>query len=194
MTDVRRIVSEHHRAVWIIIAALVVNAGLYALVVYPLGKRVESEQAEAGDATQQLLAARRTYAAASGTVSGKKQADEELNKFYGDVLPADISEARRILFPNLPQLARDANLRTVGGGGVQAAQQNARETLRKLTLSITLAGEYGDIRRFIHELETAGEFLILESVTVTREQDAGRSGLVVTAVVSTYYRGAGDGN
>jgi hypothetical protein len=42
MIDVRRIVQENRRVVYILAAALVINAALYALVVYPLSQRVTS--------------------------------------------------------------------------------------------------------------------------------------------------------
>src|SRR5215218_3836554 len=113
MTDIRRIVSEHRRVVYLLVAALLVNIALYALVVYPLSQRVRTGEQQAGDATRELVAARRTFDAARGTVTGKKDADAELLKFYGDVLPTDLSAARRTLYPHLDQLARTANLTTV---------------------------------------------------------------------------------
>ena len=81
MTDVRRIISENRRAVWIIAAGLIVNVALYALVVYPLAQRVKSGQEQAGAATAELVAARKTHGAARGTVAGKKEADAELKRF-----------------------------------------------------------------------------------------------------------------
>ena len=189
MTDLRRIVSENRRIVWSLTAALVANAALYALVVYPLSQRVHTEEQEAGDATRDLNAARRTFMAAQGTVTGKKQADEELQKFYRDVLPPDLSGARRILYPHLDQLARSSNLRTLSYRLSPDSQRGGN--LRKLTMTLILSGEYTNIRRFIHELETAPEFLVLESVTVT--QDTDRRGLNVTAHVATYYRTGDDG-
>jgi|SRR5688500_6112229 len=190
MTDVRRIVSENRRAVWIIAAALVINAAMYALVVYPLEQRVRTEQDQAGAATRDLNAARRAFNAAQGTVSGKKQADEELQKFYRDVLPPDQSAARRTLYPHLEQLARAADLT---GRSRFDPEPNTKGGLSKLTMTMMLEGEYSNIRRFIHELETAPEFLVLESVTVTQGSEGDRR-LNVTANVATYYRGAADGN
>ena len=51
-------------------------------------------------------AARRDFAAARATVTGKGQADQELEKFYTDVLPPDVSGARRITFLRIEQLAQ----------------------------------------------------------------------------------------
>ena len=99
MTDLRRIVQENRRIVYILAAALAINAALYALVVYPLAQRVASGEQEAGESTRALVAARKTFDSARGTVSGKKEADAELVKFYEEVLPPDLSGARRILYP-----------------------------------------------------------------------------------------------
>ena len=35
-------------------------------------------------------------------------------------------------------------------------------------MTLIVSGEYGNVRRFIHQLETAPEFLVLESVSVMR--------------------------
>ena len=69
--------------------------------VFPLARRVQTGEQQAGDATRELVAAQKVYASARGTVTGKKEADVELLKFYEDVLPADLSEARRVLYPRL---------------------------------------------------------------------------------------------
>jgi Tfp pilus assembly protein PilO len=191
VTDLRRIVSENRRVVWTITAALVVNAALYVLVVYPLSGRVQAEQQESGEATRQLIEAQRTHAAARGTVTGKKQADEELQRFYRDVLAANPSGARKVLYPNVDQLARNSNL-TPFSSQWEADPRTTGE-LRRLGITLTLEGEYPNIRRFIHELETAPEFLVLESVIVTQQQDGERN-LNVTARVATYYRHAANGS
>ena len=191
MTDIRRIVSEHRRIVYLIVGALLVNIALYALVVYPLSQRVQTGEQQAGDATRELVAARRTFESARGTVTGKKDADAELLKFYGDVLPTDLSAARRTLYPRLDQLARQSKLTTVR---YRFDPEEGKKTgeLRKLTMTLNLEGEYGDIRRFIHELETAPEFLVLESVVVTSNEEDRT--LNVTARVATYYRATDNGN
>ena len=184
MTDVRRIVQENRRVVYILAAALVINAALYALVVYPLSQRVTSGEQEAGASTRALVAARKTFDSARGTVSGKKEADAELVKFYEDVLPPDLSGARRVLYPRLDQLARKANL-TLGAYRFHL-DANPIGDLRKITMTMNLTGDYSSVRRFIHELETAPEFLVLESVAVTAAEGDRRLNLV--AQVATYYR------
>jgi len=191
MTGARRIIFENRRAIYVIAIALIVNAAIYALVVYPLAQRVATGEQQAGEATRDLVAARKTFESARGTVSGKKEADAELIKFYQDVLPPDFSGARRILYPHLDQIARKASLTT------KQYRWNPEEgrtgDLRKLTMTMSLTGDYGSVRKFIHELEIAPEFLVLESVAVTTETDGDRR-LNVLATVATYYRAPEHGN
>lgn len=188
MTDVRRIVSEHRRVVYLIVIALLVNIALYALVVFPLSQRVQNGEQQAGEATRQLVAAQKTYNSARGTVTGKKEADSELVKFYQEVLPADLSGARRALYPRLVQLASSVNLET-GRSSFDQSQQERTDDLRRLGMTLSISGEYSNVRRFIHELETAPEFLVLENVAVTSGEDRD---LNVSARVATYYRAEHD--
>lgn len=190
MTDFRRVVRENNRMVWGLAAALVVNAALYVLVVYPFTRRVQAEEQQAGDAIRTLNGARRAFNAAKNTVSGKKLADEELQKFYRDVLARDLSTARRTLFPHVEQLARSMNLSCTSRW---ADEPDRKDGLNKLTLTVRLTGDYNSIRRFLHELETASEFIVVESVGVTQGGEGERD-LDVTAHIATYYRSGGHGN
>ena len=65
--------------------------------------------------------------------------------------------------------------------------------MRKLTATLVLTGEYRNIRRFIHSLETAPEFLVIENVALSQGSERDR-GLSVVVKVATYYRVASDGN
>jgi Tfp pilus assembly protein PilO len=191
VTDVRRIVAEHRRAVWLIAAGLILNAALLALVVLPLSRKVRGGEQQAQAAATELAAARREHQAARATVTGKAQADSELKKFYQDVLPPDHGGARRILFLSVDQLARKANLSVERTTHDVDVDENSG--LQKLTMTLNLAGEYTNIRRFIHQLETAPEFRVLESVTLA-QAEGGSRGLNVTALVATYHRVGSNGN
>ena len=191
MTDVRRIVAEHRRAVWLIAAGLILNAALLVVVVLPLSQRVSGGEQQAEAAMKELAAARRDYNSARATVTGKAQADVELKKFYQDVLPSSFSGARRVLFPSIEQLARKSNLQYHDSSIPPPGEPEG--DLRKVTMTFNLAGEYTNIRRFIHELETASEFRVIESVALAQAQE-GERGLDVTAHVATYYRTGGNGN
>jgi Tfp pilus assembly protein PilO len=189
MTPMRRIVTEHQRVIWLIVGAFLLNVAILLLVVYPFSNKVAGGQEAAAQAAAELAAARREHTAARATVTGKAQADAELQKFYRDVLPPDLSGARSITYLYLHQLAQQTNLRSVSG---QAEVTQEREShLEKLTLTVGLTGEYTNIRRFIHQLETAPEFLVLEDVMLGQQPERGIS---LRAKVSTYYRVGGNGN
>jgi Tfp pilus assembly protein PilO len=190
MSLARRILDEKRRLIYPLVAVLLINAAVFGAVVYPLSVKVAAGESSANAAGRELAAARKDYESARATVAGKAAADAELKKFYGAVLPPDDSAARRITYLQIYQLAKKANLNYE-----RAANEVTREresTLGKLTTTVALSGEYRNIRRFIHELETAPEFLILENVAVSQGTDSG-TGLNVTVRVATYYQAGGDG-
>ena len=191
MSTARRALTEKRGLILPIAIALLVNVALYAIVVYPLSKKVAGGEQEAEAAAATLRAARRDHAAARATVAGKAQADEELHKFYGDVLPPDMSAARQITFLRIQQLAEKCNLRLERQTSDPKTQRDS--DLMKFTYRASLSGEYRNIRRFIHELETAPEFLVLENVELSQSEVANR-GLNVNVEIATYYRAAANGN
>jgi hypothetical protein len=191
VTPARRVLQEKRALIWPIAIALVVNVALYAIVVSPLSRKVAGGQEAAEASTAALAAAQRDHAAARATVAGKKQADVELAKFYDDVLPADLSGARRITFLRMQQLADKCDLRLQRETSDPKAQRESQ--LVKFTYTAALSGDYRNIRRFIHELETAPEFLVLENVELS-QSDIEDRGLNVTVQVATYYRTGSNGN
>ena len=191
MTLWRRILLEKRRVVVLLAAGALINAGLFALVVLPLSKRVANGEAIAANAAAALVAARADHAAARATVAGKTTADAELQKFYRDVLPPDVSGARRITFLKIEQLAKQANVKLERRRSAPVVERG--NTLAKLLTDLSLTGEYSAVRRFIYALETAPEFLVLENVQVTQADRSSR-GLSVSAQIATYYRAGGDGD
>jgi Tfp pilus assembly protein PilO len=192
MTPYRRIFHEKRALIWPVIAGLVLNIALFALVVYPLSQKVATGEADAMAANSALLAAKRQYNNARQTVTGKAQADIELEKFYKEVLPPDMPGARRITYLRIPQLAKEMNLRQ------ETQTANPTEVrdsaLGKWTLTAVLTGDYRDIRRFLYQLETAPEFLVLERVDLKQSESDKERGITVTIQVATYYRTAVHGD
>ena len=185
MIGTRRVLAEKRAFIIPLAVALALNIALYLIVVYPLGKKVAGGERAAQESSAALDAARRDHAAARATVAGKGQADEELRKFYSDVLPPDISGARRITFLRMEQLARQCNLRLERGTSEPRPERDSQ--LVKFTYTAALSGEYRNIRRFIHELEAAPEFLVLENVELSQNEAENR-GLNVNVQIATYYR------
>ena len=190
MTPAGRILHEKRRLIWPIAIVLLLNVAVFAAVVYPLSRKVANGEADARAAADALDSARRDFGAARATVAGKSQADEALERFYADVLPPDVSGARRMTFLRLDQLAKQCNLRLERESSEPQAVRGS--SLVKFTYTASLAGEYRDIRRFIHAIETAAEFMVLENVELSQANEA--KGLDVNVQIATYYRTGGNGN
>ena len=182
-----RVLAEKRRIVFPLAIAILANVLLYAVVVFPLRRQVASAEVEANAQHDLLNRARQDHRAAKGNVAGKQQADAALQKFYKDVLPASQSAARTLTYARLAQLADQSNVRLEQG---QSTLEQLKESaLTKSTTVYTLAGDYRNVRRFIYQLETTPEFVVLENVTLTSpgEQAAGR-GLAMRLEIATYYR------
>jgi Tfp pilus assembly protein PilO len=184
---VRRAAAEHRRLVIGLGAAVLVNAVLYALVVYPLSDRVANVSARERAAEQALAQARADHAEASGILTGKSRASGELTTFYNDVLPHDLAGARRLTYLRLAQLARESDLEYRRATYSPVVEGNS--TLTRLQIQIVLEGTYPDMRAFIYQLETSREFVVIDNVQLAEGGNASGS-LVVTLDLSTYYRGS----
>jgi Tfp pilus assembly protein PilO len=183
--------SENRRLIYPLIGALLVNAALFVAIVYPLSLKVANGERDAQNAASARKTAQTEYDSARATASGKVTADAELKKFYGAVLPPDLSAARRLLYAKIDKLESSSNVKP-GRKDFEETQERGSQ-LGKLTATVVLTGEYRDIRRFIHDLETSPEFLVIENVAVTQGSERDR-GLTVIVKVATYFRMSSDGD
>ena len=150
MALVRRVMAEHRRLIIPLAVGLIVNLLAYALIVYPLAQRVANVTQRDQEAEQSLARASAEYGQASGTLTGKARASRELTSFYTEVLPKDLSGARRLTYLRLAQLARESNLRFDSGSYKPVDERGS--TLTRLKIELVLGGSYADIRTFIHSL------------------------------------------
>lgn len=181
----RRTLEGHRQLVAVLVAVLVLNALVFAFVVYPLGQRVSNVEQRNEAAEAALAAARADFARARGTLTGKDRASTELATFYEDVLPADLSGARRATQLRLRQLARDARLSFERDTYEPVTDRGS--SLTRLRIGMVLSGSYPDIRAFLYQLETAPEFVVTDNVELTEGAEDGD--LVVSLELSTYFRG-----
>jgi hypothetical protein len=187
----QRILTEKRGLIVPVVTVLLLNVALYVAVIYPLSMKVTSNEMSAQAASDAAHAARREYDAARSTVTGKAAADAELKKFYGEVLPPDVSAAQRVTYLKIQQLAQKSNVRYERASN--EVTHAADSTLGKLSTTATLSGQYREIRNFIHQLETAPEFLILETVALSQGTEKSAA-LAVTIKVSIYYQAGTNGS
>lgn len=187
MIPLRRVVAEKRGTVIALVVVLAANVVLYAAAVYPLARKVGTAEQRASVARAARQGAERQHAAVRATLEGKDRADEELKKFYADVLPANQAAARRITYLRLDRLAREAGLEP---GRTRFTPKEVRDSsLTELETDLQLEGDYRSIRRFLFLLETAPEFTIINRVALTSSEE-GPLQLALSLV--TYYRTPGD--
>lgn len=184
----KRIAQEHRRVLVPLVVALVANVLVYGLVVYPMAQRVANIEESSRAAAADLAAATREFQDATGLLTGKERASKELTTFYTTVLPRDLPGARRLTTLRLQQLARQSEL-TLDTITAEDDRSQARGTLKPLKITIDLIGSYADMREFIHRLEVAPEFVIIDNVSLSEGADEDGT-LAVSLELSTYYRDA----
>ena len=190
MTLLKRILIEKRLLVLPLVAGLVINAFVYAGVVYPLAVKSADAKAHAEAAASALKAAEADRASAGELVSGKARAEQELATFYSKVVPADLPAASRVTYARLPQLARNANVR-YNAGTFEIARDEKHARLGRLSIKLILQGDYENLRRFIYDLETSPEFVIIDDVILVQADTS--MPLTLTLELSTYYRTSTNG-
>lgn len=180
-----RIAREKRGVVVPLGLALALNVLAYVIVARPLQVKSEGAGDRAVAASSALREAERELSLARALVSGKTQADDELSAFYRQVLPADLTAARRMTYASLPALARASNVRYEAR--TTAIDDKDRESrLGHMTIRMVLQGDYRDIRRFIYRLESATDFVIIDDLTLVDGTDDEPQRLTIN--LSTYYR------
>ena len=185
MSWLRRIVAEKRLAITVVVVMAVSAVGLYVLAVYPLTIGAAQARERRAASVQSLATARESYQAARATMDGMSTAREQLERFYGDVLPSDLASARGITYARLAALASDYDLRMDRRSS--ASEQDEDSDLGRLRMTMLLAGEWADIREFIAAVEDAPEFIVIQEIVLSQGEEVGAS-LGLALGVSTYYR------
>jgi hypothetical protein len=191
MTLLKRIVVEKRAVAVPLLLVLLANLFVYAAIVYPLMRRSAGASDRAAAAAGARQAAERDLAAARELVTGKGRAEEELATFYNKVLPGDVVTARRMTHAHPPAVARKTNVRYEAGSfNIDLGLKNPR--VGRLQTRMALQGDWENMRRFIYELETAPEFIIIDSVSLA-QGEVGKP-LALNLELSTYYRNRANGS
>ena len=179
-----RVFAENRKPIIWLSAALAINVLAYGFGVYPLSDRVANVAERNDTAARALAAARLENEQASGALTGKDQAVTKLAKFYTEVLPLNLSSARQLTHLRLAQMARMHALRYGKASSEPVLAKDSK--LTQLKVELTLAGGYSGVRAFLHDLETAPQFVVIDNV-VLAESDPDDQ-VELTLQLSTYYR------
>ena len=180
----RRVLQEHRR--WAITLAVLAAANVAVLLlgVLPLQAAARGAESRAAQVSAQLQQARRESQAAQAMHDARDRAQTELKAFYAEVLPADVAAARRLLQLRLAQLARTHDVSFQRSSATPESVNDS--ALERLKVTVQLEGDYADIRQFIHELETAKDFVVIDTMVLEEGQDT-NAPLGLTLELSTYY-------
>jgi hypothetical protein len=182
---VSRVIADHRR--WLIPAGIVVAINVIVLlaVVLPLRQSVQSGSSRAEASAQSLRDAMADLKEAEATRDGQVQASADLVRFYAEVLPGDISAARRIMHVKFAQLARSHDVIFESSA---ATPESLRESsLERLHVNYALNGDWDDIRQLIYQMETGPDFVVIDNVQLAEGSQA-NAPLALTLDLSTYYR------
>ena len=190
-TDIRRVFFERRVLILPLGLALLANAAIFGLVVYPSSGRVARAEQQEQVALQELDAAQREYTAAERIQRDKVRAEQDLQKFYEDVLPADMAGARRATYLHLSRLARDAGLqfqrRLEESREPKAGDQATAAKLARFDITMVLEGDYEGVREFLRNVEASDGFIVIDNIGLAEGTERGAN-LVLTVQLSTYYR------
>lgn len=180
---------HEHRA-WLVPLAivLIVNVVVLIAVVMPLSSSVAANEQRELATQQNLAAAEQDLKNAEALRDGKAQATTDLEAFYKEVLPQDVSAARRLTHIRLAQMAKEHDvLYEQGSTSLQVVKDSS---LSRLHVTMQLTGAYADVRSFLHALETSKDFVVIDNMNLSQGGEQGRaSALSLSLVVSTYYPG-----
>jgi Tfp pilus assembly protein PilO len=186
-----RVVADHRRVLLPLAALMVVNIGVLVLLVLPLRAAVESGGVRAELSSQALSEARTELATAEAARDGQAQATRDLDRFYREVLPANISAAQRLTHSRLSLLARSHDVVFQQSSTTPEVLRDS--SLERLVVNYSLSGEWDDVQQFIHAIETLPEFVVIDNLALTEVGGSpGNQALSLTLAVSTYYRAGSD--
>ncbi len=189
MSLTQRIFADRRRVILPLGVFLLANVVALG-VVFWLQQSLDAAEEARMQAVVDLGAARNQTKLAQEQRTGKERADVELKKFYAEILPKDFASARNVTNFWLGRIASESRL--TFHQGMYDSEPIRDSRLVKLTGEVTLGGDYADIRKFLYELETAQEFVIIEKVALSQPNATqGNAQLEVALSVATYYLAEG---
>jgi hypothetical protein len=181
----KRIFDEKRRMLIPVLAGLALNIVLYMAVAYPMSVRARTAESRAARAEAALQAAERDERSARGIAEGRDRTDVALKSFYKDVLPTSMAEAQESTYLRLAQLADQHNVRRSRTNADQATDRES--SLVRLQITTSLQGEYEDLRRFIYQVESGTDFIVIDSIALRQGGEPGAP-LTLDLHLSTYFR------
>lgn len=166
--------------------ALIATIVVYMVLVLPARKRLTDAKSEQVAVEQQVNSARDRYGKISSTEEQVARLVQSASDFENAYLPFD-SIGKTALYQRLNTLIANYNLVNTAGPEytpLDIAQANGtkdeggREKFRSIFpgvyVTMTLDGSYADIRKFISDIETSDQFVIISAVGLEPSEQGGK--------------------
>jgi hypothetical protein len=159
--------------------ALFLVALLYIFMVAPAKRELESNRAEANRLETELISAQSKYGEISDTETHVVKLMSSVDAFESNYLPV-ATNGRTSLYQRINGLIAGHGLVNTTGpdyapletldknDGVRSDEESGREKYRSLFpgvyVTMTVEGSYQNLRRFIREIETGRDFVVVSAV------------------------------
>jgi hypothetical protein len=165
------------------LAFLVLNLIFYGMVIHP-GKKGLREREERLEviSRDQTISLRRLEAVRKDKAA-LDQTRLALDTFYFDVL-STMEERMNPVRDEISRLANEFNVNLTKRN--YPAQEYADMGVYEFKIRFPLRGLFGDVGRFIGEIETSENFLVIDRITLRTSDDTGRL-LQLSFDLSTYF-------
>lgn len=195
----------------LLLLALVI---VYITVYRPATSRLTTVQQDRARLQQKLGTMQEDFKVRGSTQDAVTQISQSLEKFESDRL-GERNEGRVVLYNTLIQLMRSNNLRntsgpvynyldaigtnpTTGAPVTRNASTRWQSLYPGIAVTVTVEGQYPNLRRFVRDIESSNQFIIINAVELEKATDteagaasgsAARSSLVSLRLdMAAYYR------
>lgn len=174
-------------------SAIMLLAVLFAYLSYysPAQSRLAKAEIDRDSLQRKLTEAKRNLDTKGSAQESVARISESLDKFENEKLTGR-DEGRLTLYNRLIQLIRSNNLRNTSGPAytyLEARGENQNQGPRLgnakwqslypgISVTVTVEGQYANLRRFVRDIESSSQFIIINAVELER---AGDEGSLVTA-------------
>ncbi len=183
-----RVLAEKRVAVTAVAIVLAVDAGLWALAVYPWTVKLANAGHRAAAAAAALETAEQRLESSSAAADGLTRVDTDLYAFRRDLLPDGLTDARTVAFGGLASLV-DAHGLTMERRASEVDTDEA-SGLERLRVLMVVQGAYRQLREFIAAVEVLPDFLVIEEILLSGGERAEGTQILTLSLVTYYWDAA----
>lgn len=148
----------------VVIALVVLDLACVGYLFSPAGRSRQARQREYVKLRQQLVAKQQEVLPTRGMDQKLKVASQDITGFYGTRFPTEYSSVAE----ELGKIAADTGVHV---SGVKYDEKDAAiEGVRKLTMELSISGDYLQEVKFINSLERSKMFFLVDGITLGEQQ------------------------